>query len=253
MRHGVGRQKLVVAHSRVEDGAEQPVRLGRHRLRHPVLGEQVRPPAAHEGGRQRAELDLTEGRRDVPAQQPAVQRDGPGPQGGPLRDPLLGVLADGDPGSLGVGPVARHHRGLHRAEPPVGIALPREPVRGEVPAAVRSDVAVRASGQAGQGDDRREAEQHVAPWYGGEHPETGWLGAEVVTTNYVIIVEGAEDGAGYSSYAPDLPGVIAAGETDEECVALMREAVVFHLDGMREDGDPMPEPRVVGTETVPAA
>jgi predicted RNase H-like HicB family nuclease len=72
-------------------------------------------------------------------------------------------------------------------------------------------------------------------------------------SNYVIIIEGAEDGDGYSSYAPDLPGVVAAGDTYEECVALMREAVVFHVEGMLADGDPVPEPRVVGSETVPAA
>lgn len=72
-------------------------------------------------------------------------------------------------------------------------------------------------------------------------------------TSYVIIIEGAGDGDGYSSYAPDLPGVIATGDTYEECVALMREAVAFHLDGMREDGDPVPEPRVIGSEKVPAA
>ena len=72
-------------------------------------------------------------------------------------------------------------------------------------------------------------------------------------TSYVIIIEGAEDGDGYSSYAPDLPGVVAAGATYDECVALMREAVAFHLEGMLEDGDPVPEPRVVGAETVPAA
>ena len=69
----------------------------------------------------------------------------------------------------------------------------------------------------------------------------------------MIIIEGAEDGGGYSSYAPDLPGVVAAGDTYEECVALMREAVAFHIEGMISDGDPVPEPRVAGTETVPAA
>jgi predicted RNase H-like HicB family nuclease len=70
-------------------------------------------------------------------------------------------------------------------------------------------------------------------------------------TSYVIIIEG-DDEAGFSSYAPDLPGVIAAASTYDECVALMREAVAFHLDGMREDGDPIPPPTIAGVETVAA-
>jgi predicted RNase H-like HicB family nuclease len=70
-------------------------------------------------------------------------------------------------------------------------------------------------------------------------------------TGYVIIIEGGEDG-GFSSYAPDLPGVIAAAPTYDECVALMRAAVVFHLEGMRADGDPIPPPTTVGVETVAA-
>jgi predicted RNase H-like HicB family nuclease len=71
-------------------------------------------------------------------------------------------------------------------------------------------------------------------------------------TGYVIIIEGDDQG-GYSSYAPDLPGVIATGSTYDECVATMREAVAFHLDGMREDGDPIPPPSpIVGVETVAA-
>jgi predicted RNase H-like HicB family nuclease len=71
-------------------------------------------------------------------------------------------------------------------------------------------------------------------------------------TGYVIIIEGDEAG-GFSSYAPDLPGVVAAASTYDECVALMREAVAFHLEGMREDGDPIPPPIAVGAETIVAA
>lgn len=71
-------------------------------------------------------------------------------------------------------------------------------------------------------------------------------------TGYVLIIEGDEAG-GFSSYAPDLPGVAAAASTYGECVALMREAVAFHLEGMREDGDPIPPPTAVGAETIAAA
>jgi len=57
---------------------------------------------------------------------------------------------------------------------------------------------------------------------------------------YAVIYEKTANG--YSSYAPDLPGCVAAGDTLEETEKLMREAIELHLAGMREDGDPIPEP-----------
>ena len=71
-------------------------------------------------------------------------------------------------------------------------------------------------------------------------------------TGYVIIIEGDEAG-GFSSYAPELPGVVAAADTYDECVALMREAVAFHVAGMGENGEPNPPPSAVGAETINAA
>jgi predicted RNase H-like HicB family nuclease len=68
---------------------------------------------------------------------------------------------------------------------------------------------------------------------------------------YVIIIERDEEG-GYSAWAPDLPGVVAAAASYDECLTLMREAVEFHLDGLREDGEPIPAPAAVGAETVAA-
>ena len=59
---------------------------------------------------------------------------------------------------------------------------------------------------------------------------------------YAIIIEHAA-GTNYSAYAPDLPGCVATGETLEEVKFNMREAIEFHLRGMREDGDPIPEPQ----------
>ncbi len=59
---------------------------------------------------------------------------------------------------------------------------------------------------------------------------------------YTIIIEKGE--RGYSAYCPDLPGVVAAGETEEETVELMREAVEFHLEGLKEDKEPIPEPSI---------
>ena len=66
-----------------------------------------------------------------------------------------------------------------------------------------------------------------------------------MSTGYMIVIEG-DDSSGYSSYSPDLPGVVAAGDTREECEALMREAIIFHVQGLIEDGQDMPPP----TDTV---
>ena len=58
---------------------------------------------------------------------------------------------------------------------------------------------------------------------------------------YAIVIEKVP-GSNYSAYVPDLPGCIATAGTLEEIKQLMREGIEFHLEGMREDGDPIPEP-----------
>lgn len=58
---------------------------------------------------------------------------------------------------------------------------------------------------------------------------------------YVVVFEG-DDAAGYSAYSPDLPGVVAAASTRAEIEPLMREAMAFHIEGLREAGEPIPEP-----------
>lgn len=55
---------------------------------------------------------------------------------------------------------------------------------------------------------------------------------------YAIVIERAE--GNFSAYVPDLPGCIATGATIEEVEAEMCEAIAFHLDGLREDGAPIP-------------
>jgi predicted RNase H-like HicB family nuclease len=47
---------------------------------------------------------------------------------------------------------------------------------------------------------------------------------------------------GYSAHVPDLPGCVAAAATLEEIRELMREAIEFHIEGMRTNGDPVPKP-----------
>jgi predicted RNase H-like HicB family nuclease len=57
---------------------------------------------------------------------------------------------------------------------------------------------------------------------------------------FLILIE--PTATGFSAHAPDLPGCIAAGETLEETKQLMREAVAFHLEGMRLHGETIPQP-----------
>jgi predicted RNase H-like HicB family nuclease len=55
---------------------------------------------------------------------------------------------------------------------------------------------------------------------------------------YAIVIENA--GSNYSAYVPDLPGCVATGATIEEAESSIREAIEFHLEGLREDGTPIP-------------
>ncbi len=57
---------------------------------------------------------------------------------------------------------------------------------------------------------------------------------------YAIVIEQAS--ANYSAYVPDLPGCVATGSTIEEVEQEIREAIAFHLDGLRDDGEPVPLP-----------
>jgi predicted RNase H-like HicB family nuclease len=58
---------------------------------------------------------------------------------------------------------------------------------------------------------------------------------------YAVIFE-TGSGGGYSAYAPDLPGCVAAAPTLEEAGALMEDAIEFHIEGMRLHGEIVPEP-----------
>ena len=57
---------------------------------------------------------------------------------------------------------------------------------------------------------------------------------------YAIVIERAT--GNLSAYVPDLPGCVATGETQEETEAQLLEAIEFHLQGLRDDGEPIPEP-----------
>jgi predicted RNase H-like HicB family nuclease len=57
---------------------------------------------------------------------------------------------------------------------------------------------------------------------------------------YAVVIEQAE--GNYSAYVPDLPGCIATGDSTDQVEQLIREAIQLHLEGLREDGLPVPEP-----------
>ena len=57
---------------------------------------------------------------------------------------------------------------------------------------------------------------------------------------YAVVIEKAE--GNYTAYVPDLPGCIATGATVAEVEAEIRDAIVFHVEGLREDGLPVPSP-----------
>jgi predicted RNase H-like HicB family nuclease len=57
---------------------------------------------------------------------------------------------------------------------------------------------------------------------------------------YAIIIEKAD--GNYSAYVPDLPGCVATGDTVEAVEGEIRNAIRFHIEGLKEDGLPVPEP-----------
>jgi predicted RNase H-like HicB family nuclease len=59
-------------------------------------------------------------------------------------------------------------------------------------------------------------------------------------TRYTVFFE--KTATGYSAYVPDLPGCIGAARTLDETRELMREAIEFHIEGMRMNGETVPEP-----------
>ncbi|MEH1896414.1 MAG: type II toxin-antitoxin system HicB family antitoxin [Nostoc sp.] len=63
---------------------------------------------------------------------------------------------------------------------------------------------------------------------------------------YTVVIEKGE--TSYSAYVPDLPGCVAVGETLEEVKQMIAEAIEFHLEGMLEDGLPIPQPTSIAHE-----
>ncbi len=61
---------------------------------------------------------------------------------------------------------------------------------------------------------------------------------------YLVIVEKSENGFG--AYVPDLPGCVASAETRKEVVTLIQEAIEFHIEGLKNSGEAVPQPKSQG-------
>lgn len=64
--------------------------------------------------------------------------------------------------------------------------------------------------------------------------------------DYLVIYEQGPDGT-ISAYVPDLPGLGVTGQTFDEARRLISEGTVFHIEGLREDGEPVPPPSAIAT------
>jgi predicted RNase H-like HicB family nuclease len=60
---------------------------------------------------------------------------------------------------------------------------------------------------------------------------------------YAVVIE--RTNTNFSAYVPDLPGCIATGKTREEVERLIRKAIEYHIEGMKQDGQPIPTPSSV--------
>lgn len=95
------------------------------------------------------------------------------------------------------------------------------------------------------------SEIFYAAYASGEEPqEEGWVldfggWSEVgEIMQYMVVIE--KGPTSYGAHVPDLPGCIAVGQSHDEVLNLIREAIVFHIEGLKEQGLPVPEPCSTG-------
>ena len=70
-------------------------------------------------------------------------------------------------------------------------------------------------------------------------------------SRYLVVIE--PTATGFSAFSPDLPGCVSTGESQAAVEQHMREAIEFHLEGLREDGAPIPPPSTTATYVEVAA
>ena len=99
----------------------------------------------------------------------------------------------------------------------------------------RKSSPIQASDKKRSGHDRRTSGGRDAQRHAKKR-----LAASRSEVEYAVIFEKSR--SGYGAYVPDLPGCVATGKTLEKVRRLIREAVQLHLEGMRQDGERIPEP-----------
>lgn len=72
-----------------------------------------------------------------------------------------------------------------------------------------------------------------------------------MSTDYLVVIE--TTGKNLSAYSPDLPGCVATGATEDEVRERMAAAIRMHIDGLAEDGAPIPQPTAKSTTVAPAS
>ncbi len=75
--------------------------------------------------------------------------------------------------------------------------------------------------------------------------QAGLSKKEPPMTDYLVVIEPAEDGTGFGAYVPDLPGCVATGSTCEEARARIAFSIPLHIESLRSHGEPVPPPRAV--------
>ncbi len=83
---------------------------------------------------------------------------------------------------------------------------------------------------------------------GCQYPSSGRIAETEPMSEYLVVIE--HEGGSWGAYCPDLPGLGVVGESSDELEQLIREAIAFHLDGLRAAGDPIPAPSAVATALV---
>jgi len=103
----------------------------------------------------------------------------------------------------------------------------------------RESSPIQTSNEAWNCNGVGKTRHRCTTWNVEQHSETGWL--EVgVNMKYAVVVEQGE--TSFGAHVPDLPGCVAVAETRNEVLKLIQEAIEFHIEGLREDGLPVPAP-----------
>src|SRR5574340_381263 len=88
----------------------------------------------------------------------------------------------------------------------------------------------------------RALHRQSRPWEG--DLSSAWITPETVRMRYLIVIE--KGSSSFGAYVPDLPGCIAVGESREEVLACIQEAIEIHMEGLRGGGQPIPPPSSSG-------